>query len=76
MIVHNASEYEAVHPYSKMYILPKDYPIQYPCVCIIKDEDGGISGNYKFVMKFYPGKDYDVKSYDAGIEEACKRCGI
>lgn len=59
MIINNKEEYEIFHPYSNDRI--QEYPTEYPCVCKITYEEGGLMGDYKLIWVIYFPKNVTVE---------------
>jgi hypothetical protein len=58
MLINNKEDYEAFYPYPKGKI--KEYPREYPCICIWKEEGGGLMGEYRQVYVTYFPKDVET----------------
>ncbi len=59
VVINNKEEYEIFFPYSNDRI--QEYPIEYPCVCKITHEEGGLMGDYKLVWIVYFPKNVTVE---------------
>ena len=55
MIINNKTEFEEWYPYAAKYI--DEYPKEYPCICKVEVEGGGLMGDYRQVYVAYYPKD-------------------
>lgn len=53
MKINNKEEFTEFYPYEEKYI--DEYPTEYPCVCKVECEGGGLAGDYNQVyVAYYP----------------------
>jgi hypothetical protein len=60
IVINNQEEYKDFFPYANKESI-KEYPTEYPCVCKVEIEGGGLMGDYRQVYVIYFPKDVSIE---------------
>lgn len=72
-VINNKQEYVDFYPYENKVGI-KEYPSEYPCVCKVEIEGGGLMGDYRQVYVIYFPKDVSVEeAFLLGLKQNWKK---
>ena len=72
-VINNKQEYVDFYPYENKAGI-KEYPSEYPCVCKVEIEGGGLMGDYRQVYVIYFPKDVSIEeAFLLGLKENWKK---
>jgi len=60
IVINNQEEYKDFFPYANKESI-KEYPTEYPCVCKVEIEGGGLMGDYRQLYVIYFPKDVSIE---------------